>query len=222
VAGKKPFTVDDAYSLQTPADSIRLYGEWASTYDSDFVLQSGYIQCQRVVEVFLRQQSRIQGAVLDIGCGTGIVGVELREAGIGVVDGLDISEPMLAEAGGKKTTAGDPVYRKLIAADVTGKLDVDSDQYAALISAGTFTLGHVGPEAFDELWRVAAPGALCAIGVRTTHYEQAGFATKLAAGVSNGLITRPDLVEIPIYSATMGRPEHANDKAYVVVCRVNK
>ena len=169
MAKQKPFTVDDAYSLRTPADSVRLYGEWAKSYDIDFIAATGYVLYQQVVEVFLRQQSDIHGAVLDIGCGTGIVGVELRQAGVETIDGIDISEPMLAEAGGKVTTAGDPVYRRLIAADLTRKLKIASDQYAALISAGTFTLGHVGPEAFDELWRVAAPGALFAIGVRTTH-----------------------------------------------------
>lgn len=220
MAEKKPLTVDDAYSLETPADSIRLYGEWASTYDSGFVAATGYVLYQQVVRVLLQQQSQIHGAVLDIGCGTGIVGVELRKAGVETIDGIDISEPMLAEAGDKRSASGGPVYRHLIAADLTGKLEMASDQYAALISAGTFTLGHVGPEAFDELWRVAAPGALVAIGVRTAHYEQAGFDAKLAAGVSDGMITQPKLVEIPIYSAS--RHEHANDKAYVVVCRVTK
>lgn len=78
MAEKKPLTVDDAYSLHTPADSIRLYAEWASTYDSGFVAATGYVLYQQVVRVLLQQQSEIHGAVLDIGCGTGVVGVELR------------------------------------------------------------------------------------------------------------------------------------------------
>ena len=100
---KKKFDVDDAYALETPADSIRLYGEWAPTYDSDLIKRIGYVVHLRVAEILLRQRSLIDGAVLDVGCGTGLVGVKLREGGIAVVDGVDISPQMLAEAGKKKT-----------------------------------------------------------------------------------------------------------------------
>ena len=107
---KKPkFNVDDAYAIETPADSVRLYGEWADTYDSGFVEREGYVVYLRVAEILLRQRSQINGPVLDVGCGTGIVGVCLREGGIDVVDGVDISPPMLAEAGKKKTKDGVPV-----------------------------------------------------------------------------------------------------------------
>lgn len=219
---RKPFTVDDAYALETPDDSIRLYGAWAETYDSDFVATSGYVVYLHVALQLTRNRARIDGPVLDIGCGTGVVGVCLREGGIDIVDGVDISEPMLAEAGKKKTIDGDPVYRKLVAADLTRNLDMPDDQYGALVSAGTFTHGHLGPESLDELWRVAAPGALCAIGVRTTHYDAAKFGDKLAADVADGMITEPELRVVNMYSAEANNPEHANDKAYIVMCRVTK
>jgi ubiquinone/menaquinone biosynthesis C-methylase UbiE len=168
----------------------------------------------------LRQQSLIDGAVLDVGCGTGLVGVSLREGGIGVIDGVDISPQMLAEAGDKKTKNGDPVYRNLFAADLTERLDIPDNQYAGLISAGTFTHKHLGPDSLDELWRVAAPGAHCAIGVRSTHYEQAGFGEKLSVDVANGIITEPDLVEVNMYSAQTDNPKHADDKYLIVGCQV--
>jgi len=118
VSKKKSFTVDDACGLETPADSRRLYGGWAGTCDSDLVVRSGYVFDNQVADIFLRRQPETHGAVLDIGCGTGLGGGELREAGVG-----------------------------------------DSSN------------------------------------------------------------TQPDFVEIPIYSAHADNPEHANDKAYVVVCR---
>lgn len=217
---KKPFTVDDAYALETPDDSIRLYGDWATTYDADFVASSGYIVYAQVADQLLRNRTLIDGPVLDIGCGTGIVGVCLREGGIEIVDGVDISPPMLAEAGKKRTVDDDPVYRRLIAADLTQSLDLADDQYAALVSAGTFTHGHLGPDSLDELWRVGAPGAQCAIGVRTTHFDAAGFGAKLAADVADGKITEPYLIEVNMYSAESNNPDHANDRAYIVRCRV--
>jgi len=220
VSKKPKFDVDDAYAIKTPADSVRLYGEWANTYDAEFVEREGYVVYLRVAEIFLRQRSLINGPVLDVGCGTGIVGVCLREGGIDVVDGVDISPPMLVEAGKKKTPNDVPVYRRLIAADLTKTLDIPDNQYAGLISAGTFTHGHLGPDSLDELWRVAAPGAHCAIGVRSTHYEAADFGEKLSIDVDKGTITKPDLIEVNLYSAETCNLKHADDKGWVVVCQI--
>jgi len=222
VSKKKKFDVDDAYALETPADSILLYGEWAPTYDSDLIERIGYVVHLRVAEILLRQRSLIDGAVLDVGCGTGLVGVSLREGGIGVVDGVDISPQMLAEAGKKKAKNGDSVYRNLFAADLTERLDIPDNRYAGMISAGTFTHRHLGPDSLDELGRVAAHGAQCAIGIKSTHYEQAGFGEKLSVDVANGIITEPELVEENMYSAQTDNPEHANDKAHIIVCQVVK
>ncbi len=217
---KRKLNVDDAYALETPDDSVRLYGEWADTYDAEFVSSTGYVVYLRVAELLLRQRSLINGAVLDVGCGTGIVGVCLREGGIEVVDGVDISPPMLAEAAKKKTQDDEPVYRRLIAADLTKCLDIPDKQYAGLISAGTFTHGHLGPDSLDELWRVAAAGAVCAISVRDTHYEAMRFGEKLSDDVANGTITKPDITEVDMYSAQTHNLAHANDKSLVVVCQV--
>ncbi len=217
---KPKFDVDDAYAIKTPADSVRLYGEWADTYDSSFVEREGFVYHLRVAEIMIRQQSLINGAVLDIGCGTGNVGVKLRDGGIEVVDGIDISPPMLAEAGSKKTKDDRPVYRNLIAADLTKTLDIPDSHYAGLISAGTFTHGHLGPDSLDELWRVAAPGAQCAIGVRSTHYESADFGGKLSADVAQGTITNPELVEVKMYSEQTRNLDHAGDTALIVVCQI--
>jgi ubiquinone/menaquinone biosynthesis C-methylase UbiE len=217
---KKVLNVDDAYALETPADSVRLYGDWAPTYDSEFVDSTGYELFRHVAERFAELEGRAAGPVLDVGCGTGVVGACLREAGIEPIDGIDISAAMLAEAGKKTTADGDPVYRQLIEADLTTKLDMADNRYAGLVSAGTFTHGHLGPEPLDELWRIAAPGARCAIAVRSTHYASSGFADRLAADVARGTITEPKLVEVGLYAPGTPNREHAKDTAFVVVCQV--
>ena len=127
---------------------------------------------------------------------------------------------MLSEAGKKKTKDDVPVYRNLIAADFTKRLDIPDKQYAGLISAGTFTRGHLGPDSLDELWRVAAPGAICAIGINSTHYEAMDFGGKLSVDVEKGTITKPDIVEVDMYSAQARNLAHANDKALIVVCQI--
>ena len=109
------------------------------------------------------------GPVLDVGAGTGLVGQALAEAGIGPVDGLDISAEMLARAAEKQ------VYRSTITADLTQVLPLPDSAYSGCISAGTFTTGHVGPEAFGELLRVTRPGAVFAVTVHSAFYKAAGF-----------------------------------------------
>ena len=217
---KKKFTVDDAYALNTPADSVRLYGQWADTYDTEFVASSGYELFLRVAEQFLEHKSSIQGPVLDVGCGTGLVGACLRAGGIEVIDGIDISGSMLAEAGRKKTRNDTPVYRNLIEADLTATLDIPDNTYGGLLSAGTFTHGHLGPESLDELWRVAALGAICAVSINATHYSSKGFGDKLSADVSRGKITEPKLLEVNVYSGKASKNEHASDRALIAVCEV--
>jgi ubiquinone/menaquinone biosynthesis C-methylase UbiE len=214
------FNVDDAYAVKTPADNIRLYGEWAETYEEDLVNNIGYVVYLRVAEHMICQRSLLKGPVLDVGCGTGLVGECLRKGGIDVIDGIDISPLMIAEAGKKKTQDGDPVYRRLITADLTKKLNIPDGQYAGFISAGTFTKGHLGPDSLDELWRIAASGAISVIGVKSTHYTAAHFHEKLSSDVTNGTITKPDIVEVNMYSEKTNNPQHADDKYLIVMCRL--
>lgn len=171
--GDQDQELDAAYALKTPEDSVRLYGDWATTYDTDFAAAMDY---RSPVEV-ARAYAGLGGAgpVLDVGAGTGLVGEALKAAGIGPVDGLDISAAMLAEAAAKGA------YRDTIVADLTGKIGLPDSAYAGVVSAGTFTSGHVGPEAFEELLRIAVPGAIFAVTVHSAVYEAGGFAAHFAS-----------------------------------------
>lgn len=208
-----------AYSLKTPADSKRLYADWADTYDSDFIESRGYVYHLRVVELFVNEDPQIKGPVLDVGCGTGIVGVALRDHGIEVVDGIDISPEMIAKSCDKKTEAGGSIYRNLIEADLSKSIDIEDNVYAGLISAGTFTHGHLGPESLDELWRVTAPGGVCVVGINAKHYDLLGFGDKIADDVANSRITNPEFSDVQIYSSESDESEYADDTALIVVCR---
>lgn len=214
----KKTSLDQAYSLKTADDNRRLYADWAKTYDTDFIGRNGYVYHLHVVDLFIKMSPKIDKPILDVGCGTGVVGVVLREQGIRIVDGIDISPEMIAQSREKTTEVGEPVYRNLIEGDLTGSVDLADDVYSGLVSVGTFTHGHLGPESLDELWRVAAPDAVCVIGINAKHYELLGFDKKIADDVGNGRITHLDFAEVNIYS---GSPDlaHADDMALVVMCR---
>ena len=63
-------------------------------------------------------------------------------------------------------------------ADVTRKIPLKSNSIGAIVSAGTFTHGHVGPDAFDELLRITKPGGLFVLSINTKVFVKNGFKEK--------------------------------------------
>ena len=206
--------LEDAYALETPDDARALYAKWAETYESGFISANQYVYHRGVARAFVDGADPDAGPVLDVGCGTGLVGEALRELGVEVIDGIDISPEMLDVAATKRTDAGDAVYRAVIEGDLTDALEIESGRYAGMVSAGTFTHGHVGPAALDELLRIAAPGCRFSLGVNSRVYEGLGFADRFGAEAASGTISDLELVDVEIYGTDEG--EHADDVARVV------
>jgi SAM-dependent methyltransferase len=217
---QKKITLSEAYAVETPDDSIQLYKDWADTYDQDFVAAKGYVGYLNTARFFLEQKDRADGPVLDVGCGTGVVGIALRDGGVAVVDGIDISQAMLDQARGKKAQDGSPAYTNLIQADLTETIAIESDTYAGIVSAGTFTHGHLGPESLDELWRVAAPGAVCSIAINAAHFDGQGFASKISDDVKRNVVTEPDINIANTYTHKITDVDDENNQSVIVVCRV--
>lgn len=196
--------VDDAYSVETPEDNRALYAKWAKTYDSSFAKANGFLMPGHVARLFREKHG--QGPVLDAGAGTGLVGDALLQSGTLEIDGLDISQEMLAVADAKA------VYRKTFVADLTRALPLPDAVYAAVTSCGTFTHGHVGPEALDELLRIAAPGALFVLTIKTEHFEERGFSDKFLS--FDDRICRFETVSLPIYDSAVDEA-HAGDEGLI-------
>jgi predicted TPR repeat methyltransferase len=198
--GNADLDLEEAYAVETPDDNRDLYGRWASTYESGFATRHAYVYHERVAATFAEAAGADDDPVLDVGCGTGLVGEALRALGNWAIDGLDLSPEMLDEAR-RKTAADDSVvYRDLHVADLTALLDLDDDTWGAIVSAGTFTHGHVGPDAFDGLYRIARPGALFVVGINPDHFESEGFADRFRTDIDTGRITAPDYLRVPTYS----------------------
>jgi predicted TPR repeat methyltransferase len=197
-----------AYALQTPDDSKRLYAEWANSYDSDFARGQDYILHLHVAQVFA--QSGGIGPVLDIGAGTGLCGEALNRHGTTDIDGTDISPEMLNVARSKG------VYNALFEGNILEKLPVSGGHYNGIVSSGTFTTGHVGPEGLDEVIRIAAQGALVALSVNAQHYKASGFEEKLAQ--LGDLVSDLILTEVQIYGET-ATDAHKDDTALIVQFR---
>ncbi|MDB3935643.1 class I SAM-dependent methyltransferase [Granulosicoccus sp.] len=195
--------LNNAYALETVDDAKRLYAQWAKTYDSTFGDAQGYVLPREVVRAFVDAGG--SGPVLDVGAGTGLVGEGLVASGVSPVDAVDLSEEMLAVAAAKK------VYRNQITADITGPLNLES--YRGIVSAGTFTLGHVGPEAIKPLLRIAEPGCLFVISVNAVHFATAGFSAFLAEIETE--ITDSRFEDVRIYTAKADLA-HRHDQARLI------
>ncbi len=210
--------LQDAYSLKSASDVKRLYRRWADTFETDFIAEHGYVYHLHVVDEFVRRADIAPTeAILDVGCGTGVGGVELRRRGPWPIDGLDLSPEMLAKAADKVVGHGEPVYRHLFEANVLEPLNLDDDRYGGVISIGTFTHGHVGPEAVDQLVDLVRPGGLLSLGINEVFYAKAGFGDHFAEMVAAGFISEPELVQVPVYDPAVADHDHVHDTALVAL-----
>jgi predicted TPR repeat methyltransferase len=200
--------LENTYKLATPDDNIAYYRGFAPTYDKDFVEQMGYCYPGAVAAAYLSQaDTGVDVPIADIGCGTGIVASELKLPHE-IIDGMDISPEMLSIARPKN------LYRNLFEVDLTGDLQNISNDYGAVLSAGTFTFGHLGPEPLRNLLQIARHGALFVIGVNRAHFEKQGFSRILDQMTGAGEIGAVDITEIDIY-AKPGH-DHSGDRAFVL------
>lgn len=94
--------IPDMYLPQARAcgsvqDCTSIYDKRAATYNDEIMDKSQeYITSSIVAQVALRVSDNFaQSAILDAGCGTGLVGQALNLLGAKIIDGLDISSAML-------------------------------------------------------------------------------------------------------------------------------
>ncbi len=203
---------DEAYRLKDSDAHRKYYDAWSSSYDTDFAVRSGYVYPEELAQRFFACADPEDGPILDIGCGTGLVGLAFAGRGK-AVDGMDISTGMLAEAG--RTGA----YRDLIEVDLTDPSTIPPRRYGGLVSCGTFTIGHLGPVAFESTLQLARPGALCAIGINQLHYENEHFGASIESLVDKGQISAFSIHVVPVYR-DVEEPDAPINLSNVVMFRI--
>lgn len=202
--------LENAYQLQSPEDNIAYYGALAESYDQDFADGLGYSLPLTVAERYRTKCSDEDVPVLDVGCGTGLLAVALNMPGL-IIDGLDISDTMLGMARKKNR------YRHLIEADLTRPLSIRIESYGAVLSCGTFTHGHVGPDAVVRLLEIATNGALFVLSVNKAHYKRLGFESVTTMLADQQRIIDLNTEEVKIYSST--EHEHSDDTGLILSFR---
>lgn len=202
--------LEGAYALKTADDNIRYYRDFAPLYDTRFADELGYCYPAAIARVYHQHAGTEDTPIADIGCGTGLVAAEIG-CKPDNIDGLDISPEMLAAAGAKG------LYNRLIEIDLATGTNAIKHQYGAMVSAGTFTHGHLGAEVLPSLLSIARPGALFCLGVNSEHFQTHDFESTLASMQRDNLIHPPVLERVAIYSNPDS--EHADDTATILVYR---
>ena len=152
------------------ADELEgIYKNWAVNYESDVINLAGYVGHLITSDLLLSYLHDIEAKVLDAGCGTGLVGVILFKNNFCNIEGVDFSQEMLDIANQKN------IYQSLKLVDLTKKLEYENDSFEAIICAGTFTCGHVGPETLREMVRVTKKGGYICFTVRKQEWEASPY-----------------------------------------------
>jgi SAM-dependent methyltransferase len=202
-----------ALGLTGPEACLAYYRDWAANYDSGFAAEMQYLLPAHVAAAFMGTGAR--GRVLDVGAGTGLLAEALRGMGFRHdIDAVDFSAEMLGRAAEKQ------IYAGLFRADITRPLDLPHS-YAGIVSSGTFTAGHVGPEALTHLLAVAQPQAQFALSINRRVWTSRGFDRTLDDLAASARITDLQLIEVEVYGAAAAciDADHATDRALIALFR---
>ena len=171
---QRTYKTDTATSAKSSQELSEIYDNWAEDYERR-ILSYGYSTPAVTAGFFGRYVKPEDGAVLDAGAGTGIMGPILAPLGYRDLIGIDISPRMLELAREKG------VYSDLRQMELGGELDFPTDAFAAVVSTGVFAAGHAPPESFEDLIRVTKAGGHIIFSVRTDVYREGGFEEKQEA-----------------------------------------
>ena len=161
------------YKLKTTEEVMRYYDEWGEEdkYNRDMV-EWNYTGPEETVDVIKKYLLNKNALFFDAGCGTGLVGLQLKKFGYKNFHGADLSKKLL-------DTVPKNLYKKLFKVDLNQPIELSNNLYDSVMCVGTFTFGHVKPNALDEFVRITKPGGLICFTINEGIYEEYGFDKKI-------------------------------------------
>eukprot|EP00929_Paragymnodinium_shiwhaense_P090231 TRINITY_DN5039_c0_g1_i3.p1 TRINITY_DN5039_c0_g1~~TRINITY_DN5039_c0_g1_i3.p1 ORF type:complete len:251 (+),score=93.40 TRINITY_DN5039_c0_g1_i3:85-837(+) len=137
-------------------DATKLYDDWADFYDDS--LKHWKYPCPEESAKFLKElcekANKDLGSVrvLDAGCGTGMTGEAMHEAGFEDLVGIDISEASLRKSKSKD------VYTDLKPANMDERLEFEDASFDVVMCIGTISYVEMVGDLLQEFVRVCKPG----------------------------------------------------------------
>lgn len=150
--------LDKVYIARDASQTRALYDDWSKSYDAE-VARNGYATPGRCAEALARFSKDKTLPILDFGCGTGLSGLALKLAGFATLDGVDLSQEMLAQARAKR------VYRNLDRIEAEVPLGFQPGTYAALAAIGVIGAGAAPISVLDRLMQALDKGGLLVLSL---------------------------------------------------------
>ena len=161
------------YKLKTTDEVMKYYDEWGDKdkYNKDMV-DWNYTGPKETAEIFNKYEKNKDTLIFDAGCGTGLVGLELKKYNFKNFHGADLSQTLL-------DTVPKDLYQKLVKVDLNKEINEKDNSFDAIMCVGTFTFGHVKPPALDEFIRITKNKGHICFTINEGIHEEYGFDKKI-------------------------------------------
>jgi len=161
------------YQLKSKEKVLDYYDNWTKKgqYNKDMVVWN-YEAPQNTASLLNKHAIDKKINILDAGCGTGLVGKELKKYGYSNLTGIDFSQSML-----DLITPG--IYHTIDLVDLNEPLKYEDNTFDALMCVGTFTYGHVKAHVLNEFIRIVNYQGLICFTINEGIYKEYEFDKKI-------------------------------------------
>jgi len=161
------------YKLTSKKEVLDYYDNWTNNaqFNQDMV-DWKYTAPNNAAKLLHKYSPNKDIEILDAGCGSGLVGMELAKNGYLNITGADFSQSMMDLIPQK-------IYKSLKLIDLNETLFYKVNSFDAIICVGTFTYGHVKARALDEFLRITKNNGLICFTVNEGIYNKYKFDKKI-------------------------------------------
>ena len=161
------------YQLKSKEKVLDYYDNWTKKeqYNKDMVIWN-YEAPQNTASLLNKHAIDKKINILDAGCGTGLVGKELKKYGYSNLTGVDFSQSML-------DLIPTGIYHTIDLIDLNEPLKYGDNTFDAIMCVGTFTYGHVKAHVLNEFIRIIKNKGLICFTINEGIYKEYEFDKKI-------------------------------------------
>ena len=153
---------------QESSEVEKYYNTWAADYDKN-IRDYGYDAPEQTAQM-LQKYNKLGGTICDAGCGSGLTGEALSQAGFKSIVGFDLT-PDFAKVAMEKN-----VYETVDLINMHERpFKYEDNQFAGTICIGTLTYIDDVPPVLREFARITKPGGMVIFTHRTDMIDDPKF-----------------------------------------------